>query len=301
MPGQKISSLTPVSDLQAADQFPLARSGSTYKITGDKFASKAQLDSLSATTTGSFALKTDLASLSSTSSTGLTGLSSTVDARLVALSAAVDANFLNYLPLSGGIISGNLTVSGNLSSLGTTTQIDTLVFMTSAVSVTNVGSGPALTVRQTGAQDIATFFDDSSVAMIVKDGGNVGIGTSTPYAKLTVIGDISATGDIVAFSLSDKRLKNDITPITNALEKVSSIQGVEYVWNTELQTVYSGNDVGVIAQEVESVLPVAVIDRDNGYKAVKYEKLIPLLIEAIKDLKTEIQNISTKTKFQQND
>ena len=66
MPGQKISSLTPVSDLRAADQFPLARSGSTYKITGDKFASKAQLDALSATATGSFALKTDITSLSST-------------------------------------------------------------------------------------------------------------------------------------------------------------------------------------------------------------------------------------------
>jgi phage-related tail fiber protein len=66
MPGQKISSLAPVSDLQAADQFPLARSGSTYKITGDKFASKTQLDALSATATGSFALKTDITSLSST-------------------------------------------------------------------------------------------------------------------------------------------------------------------------------------------------------------------------------------------
>ena len=60
MPGQKISTLAPVSDLQAADQLPLARSGSTYKITGDKFASKAQLDSLSATAAGSFALKTDI-------------------------------------------------------------------------------------------------------------------------------------------------------------------------------------------------------------------------------------------------
>ena len=65
MPGQKISTLAPVSDLQAADQLPLARSGTTYKITGDKFASKAQLDSLSATAAGSFALKTDITSLSS--------------------------------------------------------------------------------------------------------------------------------------------------------------------------------------------------------------------------------------------
>ena len=80
MPGQKISTLTPVSDLQAADQFPLARSGSTYKITGDKFASKAQLDSLSATATGSFALKTDI-----------TGLSSTVDAKFIPKPASASA------------------------------------------------------------------------------------------------------------------------------------------------------------------------------------------------------------------
>ena len=64
MPGQKISSLSPVVDLQAADQLPLARSGSTYKITGDKFASKVQLDSLSATADNKFALKTNLNTLS---------------------------------------------------------------------------------------------------------------------------------------------------------------------------------------------------------------------------------------------
>ena len=101
-----------------------------------------------------------------------------------------------FLPLSGGTISGNLTITGNLSTLGTNTQIDTQVFVTSAVSVTNTGTGPALTVKQTGAQDIATFFDDSNTALIIKDGGNVGIGASTPNEKLTVSGNISATGTI---------------------------------------------------------------------------------------------------------
>ena len=103
-----------------------------------------------------------------------------------------------FLPLSGGTISGNLTITGNLSTLGSVTQIDTQVFVTSAVSVTNAGTGPALTVKQTGAQDIATFFDDSNTALIIKDGGNVGIGTSTPNEKLTVVGNISATGNLTS-------------------------------------------------------------------------------------------------------
>ena len=59
----------------------------------------------------------------------------------------------------------------------------------------------------------------------------------------------------------------------------------------ELQDTHTGGDVGVIAQEIEKVLPTAVIDRDNGYKAVKYERIIPLLIEAIKDLKKEIDKL----------
>ena len=90
MPGQKISSLSPVSDLQAADQLVLARSGSTYKITGDKFASKAQLDSLSATSTGSFAFKTDLTSLSS-----IVDADFALKSSITSLSSTVDDNFLS--------------------------------------------------------------------------------------------------------------------------------------------------------------------------------------------------------------
>ena len=52
-----------------------------------------------------------------------------------------------------------------------------------------------------------------------------------------------------------------------------------------------GNDVGVIAQEIEKVLPEVVETRDNGYKAVKYDKIVPLLIESIKDLKAEIEEL----------
>lgn len=106
--------------------------------------------------------------------------------------------------------------------------------------------------------------------------------------------NVYAKGDVIAFTTSDERLKNDIVAIPNALQKLETLQGVEYNWNTELQNVYSGHDVGVLAQEVEQVLPEAVTQKDNGYKAVNYEKIIPLLIEAIKELKAEVETLKSK-------
>ena len=109
-------------------------------------------------------------------------------------------------------------------------------------------------------------------------------------------GRIDAGNDIVAFSSSDKRLKENIKPLDNALDKVSKISGVEFDWKPltkEEKTIHGneGHDVGVIAQEIEEVLPEVVQTRDTGYKAVKYEKIVPLLIEAIKELKEEIEEL----------
>ena len=102
---------------------------------------------------------------------------------------------------------------------------------------------------------------------------------------VTTAGFVKAGGDIVAYNSSDLRLKENIKVIPDALSKVSQLNGVTFDWNDK-QTVYSGNDVGVIAQEVEAVLPQIVTTRENGYKAVKYERLVALLIESVKELKT---------------
>jgi hypothetical protein len=79
------------------------------------------------------------------------------------------------------------------------------------------------------------------------------------------------------------------------LEKINIINGVEFDWipNTLVHG-NSGNDVGVIAQEIEKVLPQIVTIRPDGTKAVKYEKIIPLLIEAIKELDNKVKNIENK-------
>ena len=139
--------------------------------------------------------------------------------------------------------------------------------------------------------------DESSVSLVIKqnDGGMVDNLTMTKEGELTlhrggatINGDISgsvirASGDVVAFNSSDKRLKDNIVTIGSPLQKIGRIGGYEFDWN-ENQHVYRGHDVGVIAQEIEEVIPEAVKDRDGGYKGVQYDKIIPLLIEGIKEL-----------------
>ena len=109
-----------------------------------------------------------------------------------------------------------------------------------------------------------------------------------------VSGSVNVGGDVVAYASSDKRLKDEIIPISNPLDKINSIGGYSFVWNNEKQNIYNGKDYGVIAQEIEEILPELVQNRDNGYKAVKYDKLVSLLIEGIKELSKEVQELKKK-------
>jgi hypothetical protein len=115
-------------------------------------------------------------------------------------------------------------------------------------------------------------------------------------APTGVAGEIVATADITAFYSSDIRLKENIQPIENALEKVNQISGNTYNWKNGFEEIHShkGTDVGVIAQEIELILPQIVTNRDNGFKAVQYEKIIPLLIEAIKELSAKVDRMENK-------
>lgn len=77
---------------------------------------------------------------------------------------------------------------------------------------------------------------------------------------------------------------------------MSKIGGYEFDWKDNDECSHSGHDVGVIAQEIEQVLPDIVTTRDSGYKAVKYEKLVPLLIESIKELTAKVEKLESKLK-----
>ena len=122
----------------------------------------------------------------------------------------------------------------------------------------------------------------------------VGSGSSTSDRKTVIYAtstEFHCTGDIIAYSTSDSRVKTNLKNIENPLDKLQKINGYTFDW-VENSEVHSniGNDVGVIAQEVEEVLPEVVTTRDNGYKAVKYEKMVPLLIECIKSQQKQIDS-----------
>jgi hypothetical protein len=95
--------------------------------------------------------------------------------------------------------SDNVSISGNLVVFGETSRLDTVTTVASAFEITNTGTTVALRVTQTGSTDVAEFKDDNNSALIIKNGGNIGIGTTNAHEKLTVNGSISAGGDIHAF------------------------------------------------------------------------------------------------------
>jgi len=110
-------------------------------------------------------------------------------------------------------------------------------------------------------------------------------------------GAMRVKGDITAYRSSDITLKDNISPIKNALAKVSSISGNTFTWNEKSTDDKRGNDdTGVIAQEITALgLPGVTTTREDGTQAVMYEKLVPLLIEAIKELKEEVDELKSRS------
>ena len=114
----------------------------------------------------------------------------------------------------------------------------------------------------------------------------------TSASGVSITGDLVVTGDITAFSSSDARLKDGVKPIQDSLAKVNSISGNTFTWN-ESSKKEGQEDTGVIAQEISAIgLPGTVTIRDDGTYAVDYAKLVPLLLEAIKELSNKVDTLS---------
>lgn len=124
--------------------------------------------------------------------------------------------------------------------------------------------------------------------LTLTSGGALGLNVN----PTNTAGRFEASNDIVAYSSSDRRWKTNIKNIDSPLEKISQINGVEFDW-IEDEPVHGnkGHDIGVIAQEIEQILPDAVQTRESGMKAVKYEKIIPLLIEVVKEQQKQIEEL----------
>ena len=118
-------------------------------------------------------------------------------------------------------------------------------------------------------------------------------GTVKIAGGLGVVKTLNVGEDVVAYASSDERYKDNLKPITNPIDKVKSLTGYTFTWNDKHEQFNGNDDIGVVAQEVEKVLPEIVDTRDNGYKAVKYEKMVALLIEAVKEQQTQIDGLKT--------
>ena len=208
-------------------------------------------------------------------------------------------------------IGGNLTVSGTFNG-GAVEFGNIKIAQTTANTIdTNAGD---LTLSSTGGDiNVNAVLKVNSDAQVTGDvtlgnstsdsttvSGTLAVqsttnSTSKTTGALTVSGgvginnDLHVGGDITAFSSSDINLKENINVIPNALDKINAISGNTFTWKDSDK----GEDTGVIAQEIEALgLPGVTTIRDDGTKAVRYEKLVPVLIQAIKELSAKVDALS---------
>lgn len=158
-------------------------------------------------------------------------------------------------------------------------------------------------IRRGGVDDLR-FVTSGADRIMINASGQVGIGTTTIRDTLTLGGNIvpatANTGQLgtstyywsqvnanAYYYRSDESLKTNIRPISNSLDKISSLSGVYFDWKDN-----GGQSIGILAQEVEKTFPEAVVnDKTNGIKSVDYAKLIAPLIEAIKEQQSQIEEL----------
>ena len=211
------------------------------------------------------------------------------------------------------IVAGsNISISGGTGAV-TITGTDTNTTYSAGTGMSLSGTTFACTVTDTNtvttniagtgvSVSAGTGNSTISIGQAVATSSDVqfdsfGVGT----AASGTTGQIRATNDITAYYSSDIALKENINPISNALDKISQIGGYTFDWTDKFIKENGGEDdyfmrkkdTGIIAQEIEEILPEVVATRPNGTKAVKYDKLTPLLIQAIKELKTELDELKS--------
>ena len=188
--------------------------------------------------------------------------------------------------LGSGILASNLTSVGTISS-GT--------WQSTVIATTYGGTGNSLGYASGGAASAATatVTDDTATnATYYPMLGQATSGNTAPKVSSTKLTFNPSTGLLTSTdynSSSDERLKTNIKTVENALEKVIALRGVSFNWKEN-----GAKAIGLIAQEAEEVIPEIVSQDENGYLGIKYNNLIGVLIEAIKDQQEQIDNLKNK-------
>ncbi|MDP3468581.1 MAG: tail fiber domain-containing protein, partial [Daejeonella sp.] len=252
-----------------------------------------------------------------TTNANLTGeVTSTGNATTVTNAAVIGKLLTGYISGAGTVaatdnilqaiqkLNGNDGLKANLASptfTGTPTLPTGTIAVTqaannnsTAVATTAYADAAALAAMPAGAAAGNTPYWSGTAwvannSNIWNEGGNVGIGMNPVGAqKLQVNGKVKSNG---INETSDERWKMDIKTIENALPKVLAMRGVNYNWRTEEfpdKNFNNGLQLGLIAQEVEKVIPEVVDTDEKGFKSVEYSKLVALLLEAIKEQQKQI-------------
>ena len=184
--------------------------------------------------------------------------------------------------------------------------IGAMISGTGATSVTYNDAANTLVINSTDTNTdtntVTTNIAGTGVSVSSGTGNStISIGQAVATNSTVTFGEVRSTGDITAYYSSDYALKENINPISNALDKVSQLGGYNFDWKDSHLESRGGvddmfvkkSDVGIIAQEVQKVLPEAVGEREDGTLGVRYELLVPLLVESIKELKEEIQSLKS--------
>ena len=165
------------------------------------------------------------------------------------------------------------------------------VYMSCNVRVLSNGNNVAITSGVAGQYRIA---DDQHVWYSAVTANAGAVQSLVITAKIDNAGTFTAKGDVVAYgSPSDKRLKENIKPIKSALEKVSKLQGVTFNWKKSDSILDIKEDIGFIAQDVQKVIPELIRENDNGMLSMRHQGIAPILLEAIKELKAEIEELKS--------
>ena len=226
------------------------------------------------------------------------------------LSSNAQTQISGSLPKAGGTMTGSVVFPDDSGPAPAKIQMgagtDMRIYSNGTSGLINVLNGLYIT-NNDASENIIYALPDGSVQLFHNNIGRLmtesggcrvdgGLSVGTTSVGSTT-GEIRAINEITAYYSSDERLKENITTIENALDKVNAIRGVKFDWKDDHIKNRGGedgyfvrkHDVGIVAQDVEKVLPEVVAKREDGTLGVKYEKLIGLLVQAINELSAKVK------------